>query len=236
MSDKKIGSWYWFDFAKLDSTNNYALSQAPSLSSSQKILYTAQMQTSGRGRRGRSWVSPLGNLYFSQLFFSSLSPVEIVYITALSIVQTIKKITDKLVPQIKWPNDILINDCKIGGILIEKSKEEAYIIGVGINLISSPKLHSIYPAASLHDFEIDINRDDFLKLYLTAFDDNLLQSFTAIKNNFLANAYKLHQNITIGLGDKKISGQFIGIDENGFLLLKQEENTLIINTGEILFS
>ena len=236
MSDKKIGAWHWFDFAKLDSTNNYALSQASSLSSSQKILYTAQMQTSGRGRRGRSWDSPLGNLYFSQLFFSPLSPVEIVYITALSIVQTIKKITDKLVPQIKWPNDILINDCKIGGILIEKSEEGAYIIGVGINLISSPKLHSIYPAASLRDFEIDINRDDFLKLYLAAFEDNLSQSFNAIKNNFLANAYKLHQNITIGLGDKKISGQFIGIDENGFLLLKQEENTLVINTGEILFS
>ncbi len=236
MPDQKIGVWHWFDFASLDSTNNYALSQASKLLRSQKNIYTAKTQTSGRGRRGRSWDSPLGNLYFSQLFFSSKSPTEMVYITAFSIVQTIKKITAKHSPQIKWPNDILINDRKIGGILIEKSQEGAYIVGVGINLVSSPNLNAIYPAASLHDFEVNVSRDDFLKLYLEAFEDNLLQNFDVIKNNFLANAYKLNQDITIGLGDKEISGQFIGIDEKGFLLLKQKENISVINTGEILFS
>lgn len=232
----KLGDWQWYDFESLVSTNDYGIAQADTIIPSQKIIYTAQEQTGGRGRRGRTWVSPKGNLYLSQLFFSSKQPAEIAYITAVSIAQTIESFAPNIVPQIKWPNDIIINGKKVGGILIEKSLKGAYVIGIGINLESAPNLNIIYPAASLKDFQVIILRDDFIKRYLSFFESNIIKDFVQIKNNFIKKAYKLNEDITVSIGDKKIMGQFIGIDENGFLLLKQGKSVTVINTGEILCS
>lgn len=231
-----LNDWQWFDFAELGSTNDYAATQSLSFNSSSKMIYSAKMQTKGRGRRGRSWVSPLGNLYFSQLFFSRRTPVELVYITALSIVDAIRFFSSDLPLQIKWPNDILIDGQKVGGILIEKMQNEAYVIGIGINLVSAPQNGVIYPVASLTDYQVKASRKDFIKQYLFAFETNIQKSFDEIITDFLPNAYKLNQEIIINNNNEKVSGKFIGIDEQGFLLLKSKNNIITINTGEILFS
>lgn len=230
---RKIGDWAWYDFDSLESTNDYALTQSAAV---KKALYTAKEQTKGRGRRGRSWISPQGNLYMSQLLLTAKSPIDLVYISAISIAQTISFFNAVLNPQIKWPNDVLIEGKKVCGILIEKSISGSSIIGIGVNLTSSPKAKVIYPTASLKDFNLNVSREDFMAKYLAFFDANMSKTLPQLIDYFMTRAYKLNETVTINLSDKKISGCFIGIDEKGFLLLKQGTKTTSINTGEILFS
>ncbi len=228
-----IGKWQWHDYDVLDSTNDLALSY-PVYNNDVHIIFTALSQTKGRGRIGRRWFSPRGNLYMSQLFFSSLPSNQMVYVVALSIVQTIKKFSPDSYPQIKWPNDILLNNHKVCGILIEKRSDDAYVIGIGLNLTQTPQIETVYPAASLRDFAIDISRREFISTYISLFEKNLMRPFAEIIDDFLSCAYRLRQTIDVNLPKEKISGQFIGIDENGFLLLKQGQDVITINTGEIL--
>ncbi len=235
MCSKYIGNWQWFDYPVLGSTNDFALNYTPVFPNTH-IIFTAQSQLNGRGRRGRQWFSPLGNLYMSQLFFSPLPVNQMVYIISLSLVQAIESFNPKCHLQIKWPNDIIINDCKICGILIEKRPDNAYVAGIGVNLTQAPQDTTSYPAASLQDFDIIISRQEFIHAYITMFEQNITKDFKEIINEFLHRAYRLHQNITVNSAKEKFFGQFIGIDENGFLLLKQEQEIISINTGEILFS
>lgn len=117
--------------AKLDAENG----------ASQGSLVVADMQTAGRGRRGRSWNSPPGrNVYFTLLLKPAFSPEKAAMLTpvmALAAAEGIRK-TCGLTPGIKWPNDVLIQDKKVCGILAELSVERDFIhyvvIGVGINV------------------------------------------------------------------------------------------------------
>ena len=230
-----IWGWNWQDFEILESTNDYALNQElPNQNS--KLLFSAKTQTKGRGRRGRNWISKMGNLYMSQLFFSSSTPQALVYITALSLAALIKSHLNHGDLSIKWPNDILIDGKKVGGILIEKAYSGAFVIGIGVNLEDAPdSTDIIYPATSLKNYNVIISRENFIAEYLKNFEQNIKKSFKDIRLEFLSFAYKLKQEITVDVGKRKISGVFQGIDENGFLLLQQGNNTMTINTGEILF-
>ena len=122
-----------------------------------KTVVRAKRQISGRGRHGRVWESPLGNLYFSFLRQSEENNRNLfapVFIAALSVAHTIIYVTkNKLIPSIKWPNDILINKSKIAGILIENitipDKADILNICIGINIISHPNLKNTYLASNI---------------------------------------------------------------------------------------
>jgi len=122
-------------FKTLTSTNDEAKRLAKN--SIDKIIVIADKQTKGRGRFNREWVSGLGGLYMTiVLKEKNLDDVRyLTLIAAVSVAKTIKKLT-KLNVLVKWPNDVLINDKKICGILTEtiSGKENYALVGIGLNV------------------------------------------------------------------------------------------------------
>lgn len=134
-----------FHFEKIDSTNKKA-KELGEAGAEHGVLITADMQTAGSGRRGRSWFSEdSGNLYMSLLLRPKLSPIQAPILTltaALAIAEGLNHIFRQnglqFTTQIKWPNDILLNGRKICGILTEmilnQTQIDFVIIGIGINV------------------------------------------------------------------------------------------------------
>ena len=135
------------------STNDVAMELAAQRENPEGIVVIADTQTKGRGRFGRTWISPPGvNFYFTVILRPSIPPHEAALITlmaAVAVVSAIREFTG-LKAEIKWPNDILINGKKTGGILSEMKSASSRIsylaVGIGINV-----------NMSLNDFPEDIS-------------------------------------------------------------------------------
>ncbi|MFZ2653975.1 MAG: biotin--[acetyl-CoA-carboxylase] ligase [Victivallales bacterium] len=125
---------------KTESTNQYALANFAKLTDSSLIL--AKEQSEGRGRRGRKWLSPQGNIYASFVIKKPLHPEQCTYIGAVSALETLRQYAPDVPFWIKWPNDIFTKSTKIAGILSERhcpenyNKSDGAVIGIGVNLNS----------------------------------------------------------------------------------------------------
>ncbi len=234
---KEIRNWQIISYDCIDSTNAEAIRKSADYFTD-GVLITAKEQSNGRGRMGRVWQSFIGNLFFSQLFKSKAPLWVLTYISSLSVCESIQKLCRGLEVKIKWPNDVLVNGGKISGILIESGNNDTAVVGIGVNLQLSPESKDIlYPTTNLRDLGFDISREDFLQCYLTIFDNYyntfITDGFTKIRHQWLSCSYKLNEEILVSQGNKKQKGIFKGIDENGCLLLKQEDNTLKISAGDV---
>lgn len=235
----RIENWLWEDFSEVDSTNNIAKLRSKNFDG-QNIIFSASSQTSGRGRMGRKWISENGNLFMSQLFYLNVAISDLVFITSLSIAESIKELTSRRDISIKWPNDVLVSGGKISGILIETGENNTVIVGVGINLISSPQSKDIlYPVANLQSLGKEIKREVFLQTYLKYFNSNLKEcmhkGFLGIRQRWLGYAARLNKRIEIRQTGKEFAGIFKGIDEQGFLLLEHNQTIQKIAAGDVFF-
>ncbi|MBR5154847.1 MAG: biotin--[Alphaproteobacteria bacterium] len=202
-------------------------------------LITAIKQTQGRGRRGRTWEALLGNLYFSYSF--EIAPQELsrlVFIISLSIAQSISEISKEDLVKIKWPNDVLLNDKKVSGVLLENIKDNIWAIGIGVNIVSSPKLPSIlYQATSLQEEGIMLDRKEFLHYYLTNFNKNYKtykkEGFSKIKTQWLEYAKNYQQTINIKTEKETKTGIFSAIDDDGYLILQNTNKEEKIIAGDL---
>ena len=225
-------------FESIDSTNNYAKTLC-NLNLTNKIII-ADTQTAGRTTKKQGWISPKGNLYFSIL--TSLKDEkrlpEYSFISALSIAQSITQIDSKdNLLKVKWPNDILLNTQKLCGILIEKEKDNV-IIGIGININSSPTPElTRYPTTNLSKNGINITPVDLAKLILKNFVNNIelcnKYGFKKIISLITPYMYKYGEKIYIATQNETLIGDFIGLNENGALLLNTGKETKIILSGEM---
>ena len=142
-----------FNFKKVKSTNDTALRLIKSGIDSG--LVSADIQTKGKGQRGNKWISKKGNLFIS-IFFKVNSKLSLKKITTINL-SILKKIISSQITRkiyIKLPNDILINKKKVSGILQEimyKNNNKYLIVGIGINIISSPNIKN-YPTTYLNKY------------------------------------------------------------------------------------
>jgi BirA family biotin operon repressor/biotin-[acetyl-CoA-carboxylase] ligase len=140
-------------FTTIESTNRWAMVNANTLDPAAMTVITADEQTAGYGRQGRRWASPRGdNLYATFCLFLPEAYPMLTFVMALSVAKVLKG--HGLVPEIKWPNDLLIDKKKIGGILCESKKIDSMhfmAIGVGLNVnMTKDMLEGIdRPATSL---------------------------------------------------------------------------------------
>jgi BirA family biotin operon repressor/biotin-[acetyl-CoA-carboxylase] ligase len=138
-------------YETLGSTNAEALARARA-SEHGPLWITAQSQSAGRGRRGSTWVSPVGNLH-ATLLLSEPSPPEhapqLSFVAALALHDAIAECAAQLGPllKVKWPNDLLLGGAKLAGILIEGESDPAFAvaIGIGVNCAVHPD-DTTYPA------------------------------------------------------------------------------------------
>lgn len=236
----KLEGWNYIVLESVDSTNDEAKKYC--LISKQKTVIRANRQTKGRGRCGRTWISNAGNLFCSLVLEFELKELgSLVMVSALSLAQTVKSFSDKIQPQIKWPNDVLLNRAKLSGILLEKGDGNYMIVGIGVNIVSAPKSEDLlYKTTSLRENGIICTAEEFLVVYLKAFNQNIELLKNGNKYDLFARwhnqAYGIGKPVIIRQDKKEEKGIFIGIDENMALLLKQGSKIKKILAGDVFFA
>ena len=222
-------------FKEINSTNTYLKDNYKSLDNLTFVV--AEHQTEGRGRLGRNWVDQ-DDLLFSILVKENIDkPTDY----SLLIASTLLKVLNAYKPQIKWPNDIMISNRKVCGILLEgitKEKQECVIIGVGINVNTESFPSNLrIKATSLKNITNNIIDKDQLLIkiyesfindyndYMRGESDYLMQ----IRNHF----YLTSKKICFNYNKLEYQGQVNGMDDFGNLLVKTNDGLITLNSGEV---
>lgn len=208
----------------------------------------AREQTAGKGRLGRKWVSEKDeNIYFSVLLRPQLSPMEVSGITPVAGLAVCKAIRDycNIDCKIKWPNDVIVNNKKLVGILTEMSAEfdavEFIVIGIGINTDQTEFPEEVKSKATSLYLETGkkIDKNKFLSLVLKHLETELTKSNYKINETNLED-YKnlcatIGRKVTCCKGGRKIKGTAINVNTRGELEVESEDNSLItVNSGEVI--
>ena len=241
-----------FDFVYLDeaeSTNSEALKLAKFTDKPTFII--AKKQTNGRGRIDRLWADPIGNFSGSILIKIDEDIQNLAlrsFVTALSVFDAIdQKIGKEHVLTIKWPNDILLNDKKICGILLETknlNQVTALVIGIGINLLSTPKLNEAHrvttePGSIFGETGVKLDPLKFSELiahhYVLRENQFRTMGFSKIREIWMDRAAKLGAKIKARTPNFEYQGKFDSIDEKGQLILINNGEKKKIAAAEIFF-
>ena len=245
------GSFIWLE--SVGSTNDHAIALAKDGAPGGTVV-AAETQTAGRGRLGRKWVSPAGlNLYFSVILRPELSASDVPLITLMCAVEAasaLKAATGAEV-KLKWPNDLLLDGRKLGGILVEShmrgAQVEFVVAGLGININSRQE-----------DFPVEV-RDIATSLFIAAsrkhprapilksVAESVIKGAGALAKDGSDGAEEMLfmwkiMNATLGrrvrAGDtgQEHEGQAIDLDENGMLLVKKDSGEVVkIISGDVVF-
>lgn len=233
---EKISLWDWYDAKCVTSTNDEIKKIA---SDNEYVAISAMRQSGGRGRRGRKWTGIEGNLYFTYSIKIPLSELSrFVCLIGLSLAKTIKFFLPHNKVQIKWPNDVFLEDKKISGILLENIQKDLWAVGIGVNIIGAPVLeNSSYQATSLKEYGFQLDRVDFLHYYLKNFTEDLedyqKNGFEAVKKQWLDMALNLQQEIIIKTETESKKGVFLTLDDNGYLILKTDRGQERVIAGDL---
>lgn len=229
----------------IDSTNQYLLDRISQLSSGSVCL--AEYQKSGRGRRGRHWVSPFGsNLYFSmywRLDAGMAAAMGLSLVVGVAVVEALERM-GLVGVKLKWPNDLYFNDRKLAGILVEMSGQAGgaanLVVGIGMNLSMQDKGKNIdQPWTSLADVigGEHIDRNQLAIQLIRALDEALQQyEYTGMQDfverwNRLDNF--LGRQVRLLIGPNEIVGIERGIDPHGGVQLETSEGIKSYIGGEI---
>ncbi len=219
-----------------DSTNLQAKELA-SKGAPEGTLVIAEKQTSGRGRKGRTWFSPQGHgIYASLILRPALSPAEapgITLITAVAAAEALISLT-RLPIRIKWPNDLLVNGKKLAGILTEISTEmdavDYIIVGFGLN-VNTPRddfpkeIRNIATSVLIESGTVfsRINIiQSFLKHYETYYDIFKKGGFAEVRNKWKELTDIIGRKVMVEKVGKTYSGKVVDVDNDGVLILKDE--------------
>jgi BirA family biotin operon repressor/biotin-[acetyl-CoA-carboxylase] ligase len=234
-------------FRQLTSTNDIAKELAKK-GAAEGTVIVADTQTHGRGRLDRTWISPQGGLWFSIILRPKVNPrdaPQLTFMMSVAVAKTINKLYG-LKAEIKWPNDVLVNDKKVCGILTETSTKGNLLnyaaVGVGVNAnLSLNNLPANLRGSSTtlkDELKREIQLETFLRSLLEEIEHyyNLL---TQRKFNIILSEWKqlsrfLGSYVQITSLDEKIEGWATDIDENGALIIKlQDQTTRKIISGDV---
>lgn len=199
-------------------------------------IFITEKQTKGRGRHGKKWSSPnSGNIYMTISTSQNTSQINPISLISGLIC---KKAIDKLIRQpsimLKWPNDILFNDKKIGGILVETeiNKENIKtIIGIGINL-NINKEESWW--GDLSRFALESKRNELINLILTEFLNIFDNSYDNWLDDWKKSCMHINKEIEIFDGEHlQKKAIFKDIDAQGNAIIESKEGEEVIATGQI---
>jgi len=232
-----------------DKAKQLAIEGAPA-----RAVVWAKSQTSGRGRRGRTWVSPPGNLFTSVLLRPQCAPVvaaQVSFVASLAIFDMVAKAlgtADRI--RCKWPNDVLVDGSKVSGILLESASGTSptgtsvidwLVLGVGVNVEHHPDIHGPQPSTSLlaaGALNYDLNAA--LSDYLAALDIWLevweTKGFALIREAWLARTFAIGYSVQANLPRETLQGTFGGINDDGALILMLHNgDRQLITAGDVFF-
>ena len=196
-------------------------------------IVIAESQTSGRGRLNREWVSPRGGIYFTIILKPKISPIYAPRINLMASVAVAKAIRTfcGLKAVLKWPNDVLIEEKKVCGILAEMEAEVDAVnfvnLGVGINVNASISQYE-KRATSLKD---ELRREVSRKAFFSAVLKEIEEQQTLLTGNGLLEEWRsfsatLNREVRIVAPGEEIIGRAIDIDTSGALIVRGEDGSL----------
>ena len=240
---------YYFD--TIDSTQNQALKMAGDPANNGTVIIAAK-QTGGKGRSGRKWISPKGGIWLSiilqpkfDITITTLFPIA----SALALSNALEK-TFKILPELKWPNDLTIKGKKIAGMLVDVSLEsnriENLVLGVGINfdvdvkqiektLKGSP---NFYGVASLCEQKNKVKPIQLVQTFFVELEKiyDLLNTKQTKKiiSEWTKRSSTIGKKVELDTIDGKIKGKAIKIDDDGALLVSDNNKIIRIIAGDII--
>ena len=200
-------------------------------------------QTQGRGRRGASWSSAQGGMYYSLLLKPACPATEwfgLAFVASLAIREAIADCLTNETVGLKWPNDVLIKGRgKVSGILIEVSGDNL-IIGTGVNIAAvTPIDGARLPAAAIQDCgSIDLTPRQLAESYrdrlARRYGDYVHNGFDDVRTEWLAHCLHKGEMMRVHLLDKTITGAFMDLGADGTMyLLADDGTTHHISTGDV---
>jgi BirA family biotin operon repressor/biotin-[acetyl-CoA-carboxylase] ligase len=226
---------------EIGSTNSEALSLAEA-GAAEFTLVTARRQTAGRGRGGRAWTSPDGNL-FASVILRPDRPVSVVsqlsFVTALAVGDLLDGLGVQGRIAFKWPNDVQVDGAKVSGILLEGGAGHL-VAGIGINLAHYPS-DTPYPATSVAEKRGRSDIEEAVGLLAAAllrrYRQWLADGFMPVRAAWLARAHGLGSEVTVRLhGGQADRGIFSALDETGALVLTRDGVSRKISAGDVFFA
>lgn len=225
------------------STNRWAFEAATNGAAS-GTAFMAKKQTAGRGRAGRRWESPSGNLYVSLLQHVDHLPPEgtltnLGFLAGVAVFDSCARVLGSYAArelQLKWPNDLLLAERKLAGILLEshtlptKAGSTCVIIGMGINVMNAPRSDEV-SAISLMEYALTpVDAEDLCQMVVCAYADWFAlwnkEGFAPIRQAWLDRGPRIGAKISVRNNQKhRLHGRFLGLDTDGALMLSENDQT-----------
>ena len=243
-------------FDQLDSTNSEAERQLDT-GAVLPLWIITKVQTLGRGRQGKNWVSEVGNLFCSGLYPLSETAghdAQKSFVAALAIYDTLTEYVAPDLLSIKWPNDVLLDGKKVSGILLErflpKSKQGGLCIGVGINLLTRPSRVTDQTTACVIDYVADELLNDpepilempepVLAMLAAKYSQwsrrHDAEGFAPIRDVWLKRAARMGEKISVSLANERFTGYAEGLGMDGALIVRLDSGEMRhIHAGDIFF-
>jgi len=250
LKTKTIGKQaYYFD--SIDSTQNQALKMSKDVAYDGTVIVAAE-QTGGKGRDGRKWVSPKGGIWISiilhpkfDISITTLFPIA----SSLALSLAIEKIFS-IKPELKWPNDLTINGKKVAGMLadvsLESNRIENLVLGVGINFDVNTKqiekslkgTPNFYGVASLRDENQKVKPIQLVQTFLLELEKIYKalneKQIKKIISEWTSRSSTIGKNVELNTVDSKIKGKAIKIDDDGALIVSENNKIHKVIAGDII--
>ncbi|MFC5049303.1 biotin--[acetyl-CoA-carboxylase] ligase [Rubritalea spongiae] len=226
-------NWELHYFEETDSTNQQAKEYILKNPPSSPCVFLAEQQSSGRGRRANSWESEAGKDLLMTAVIETELPLSEVHKVATSVALALANVMQsyKLMPQVKFPNDIYIDGLKVAGILIEQIKGFT-LIGIGINVNSTPVLETATSIFSQLDYEI--SREELLSTIL----NQLVQKVSLCQHHYQSIIEGIapldlfyNRELQYTMDSKVFRGIGKGLSKNGYLLIDHGTGAIEVDSG-----
>jgi BirA family biotin operon repressor/biotin-[acetyl-CoA-carboxylase] ligase len=215
--------------------------------------FVADAQMAGRGRQGRAWASPRGNLHASLLLVEPCDPAvapQLGFVAGVALHEAVARATGLFSPRLalKWPNDLLLDGSKVSGLLLEGHRVGsnglfAAVIGVGVNVADAPA-DAPYPTRALRAVAPSLTRDALFGHLATTLAERLAawqgagvggfaDPFATVRRDWLARASGLGGPVVARLPSGRRHGTFQGLDRLGRLELQTEAGLERIDAADI---
>jgi BirA family transcriptional regulator, biotin operon repressor / biotin---[acetyl-CoA-carboxylase] ligase len=223
-------------FTCIDSTNRYLLSERPAV---EGVVAVADEQTAGRGRHGRTWTArPGAALLVSVLLRPQMSADRLHLVTLAAAVAATDALgtVAGLDARIKWPNDIVVGDRKLAGILAEGDGERTVVVGMGMNVRADAFPSALADVATAVDLVSDrpVDRVELVVAWLRAFDTQLDRT-AAVVDAAAARSATLGRQVRVELARTQVCGLASRLTDEGFLVVLTDEGSEhVLTAGDVI--
>ena len=217
LAGTRFGDVRWF--AHIDSTNKYLL-ECAARGEPDGVVAVADEQSAGRGRLGRTWIAPPGSALLVSVLVRPAAPIDRLHLVTLAAAVAALDALPGAGAAVKWPNDVVIDDRKLAGILAEADGAGAVVVGMGLNVRGDwfpEELHEVATA-------VEIDREELLARWLQAYDARL-RDLDAVQADASKHSATLGRTVRVELPNETFEGVAESLTPQGYIVVAGREVT-----------